>query len=112
MNREKFARICLLLSVVGLALMYGATEFMQLEKVDPGEVSKEDIGKSFRVEGNVSDFYRTDSASFFTLNGENGSIKMVDFQRRSFPDGATLTVRGQVELYRGELEIVSTEIEQ
>lgn len=112
MNRKNFARSCLLVSVLGLAVMYASTQLMRPETVSPGDISRENVGENFRVEGNVSDFYRTDSASFFTLNGENSSIQVVDFERRSFPEGSTLTVTGRIDLYQGELELVSTRIEQ
>ncbi|MFB6100836.1 MAG: exodeoxyribonuclease VII large subunit [Candidatus Nanohalobium sp.] len=112
MNRENFARLCILVSAVGLGIMYFSTQFMRPEKVAVSEVSRSDIGRSLRVEGEVTGFYTTDSASFFQLKSGNSSIMVVDFQKRRFSGGETVVVTGKVDLYRGSLELVSTEIEQ
>lgn len=112
MKRKRFARSCILVSVAGLALMYFSTQYFEPEKVSPADISRDDVGENFRVEGNVSGFYRTDSASFFKLNRRNSSIQVVDFERKSFPEGATLTVEGRIDLYQGELELVSTRVER
>jgi RecJ-like exonuclease len=112
MKRENFTRLCLMASVIGLGIMYASTQLMQPAKISPAEVSKEDVGETYRVEGKVSGFYSTDTASFFTLEGEKDSLKVVDFQNRKFPTGQELAVTGKIDLYQGSLELISTRIER
>lgn len=92
--------------------MHVSTVFIQPEAVSPGELSRTDAGETVRVTGNVSGFYSTDSGSFFTLKGSEGGVKVADFKGRRLENGERVSVSGSVKLYRGEMEIVSTEIEQ
>jgi hypothetical protein len=112
MSREKFARLCLLASVIGLGIMYASTQLVRPPEVTPADISRQDIGESYRVAGEVSGFYSTGSASFFTLAGEEGGIQVVDFQNRKFSAGQELVVTGEIDLYQGTLELVSTRIER
>lgn len=112
MKREDFARLCLLVSLVGLGIMYAAGEFLEPEKADIGEISENDVGETLVVEGTVADFYSTDTASFFTLEDGSGSISVTDFDSRKFDNGERINVSGQVDLYQGDLQIVASEIER
>lgn len=112
MKRQDFARLCLLISIVGLGMMYLSTYYLGPETVEPSDVSRRDIGSTVSVKGNVSDFYMTDSASFFTLNGKTSGIKVSDFQKRSLSNGEEVKVTGSVDLYRGDLQLVASKIER
>lgn len=112
MKREDFARLCLLVSIAGLGMMYAAGEFLEPERVGIGEVSESDVGETLVVEGTISGFYSTDSASFFTLEDDSGSVSVTDFDSRRFDNGERINVSGQVDLYQGDLQIVASEIER
>ena len=112
MKRENFSRLCIAVSVIGLGIMYVSTEVIQPEKVSPREISQEDLGESIRAEGKVTEFYTTQSASFFTLQGNKSSISVSDFQKNDLSEGQKIVVTGQVDMYRGDLQLVSTQIEQ
>jgi aspartyl/asparaginyl-tRNA synthetase len=112
MKRERFAKLCLIASVIGLGIMYASTQFIQPSKVSPGEITRQDVGESYRVAGEVSNFYSTESTSFFELRGESEGIQVVDFQNRKFSTGQELLVTGEIDLYQGTLELVSTRIER
>jgi RecJ-like exonuclease len=111
MKRQDFARLCLVISLVGLGVMYLSTYYLGPETVEPSDVSREDIGSTVSVKGNVLDFYMTDSASFFTLKGETSGIKVSDFQKRSLSTGE-VRVTGSVDLYRGDLQLVASKVER
>lgn len=112
MKREDFARICLLVSLIGLSIMYASGEFLEPEKTDIGDISESDVGDTLVVEGTVSGFYSTDSASFFTLEDDSGSISVTDFDSRKFDNGEKINISGQVDLYQGDLQIVASEIRE
>ena len=110
MKRKQFARICLLLSVIGLGILYISTDYLKPEKIEIGEVDSSKAGKVVKIQGQVQGFYSTQSASFFTLKDPTGEIQIVDFEAGKY--GGNVTVLGTAELREGDLQIVASEITQ
>jgi RecJ-like exonuclease len=111
-KRKKFTYLCLLLSVIGLVLLQFSTTVLRPEVIPVEDVESEDIGQTVRVEGTVQDFYSTDSATFFTLEDSTGELQIVSFNPVEAGNGREVSVLGNVELRNGELQLVSTRIEQ
>lgn len=112
MKRKKFTYLCLLLSVIGLVLLQFSTTVLRPETVPIEEVEEDSIGQTVKVEGTVTDFYSTDSATFFTLTDSTGEIEVVSFNSVEPGNGRNVSVLGNVELRSGSLQLVSTKIEQ
>ena len=112
MNREKFTYLCLTLSIIGLAILQLSTTVLKPETVPVQSVDESDVGTVVKIEGNVTGFYSTDSASFFTLEDRTGKIPVVNFQKLKLRNGQNVSVLGNVELRRGNLQLVSSKIEQ
>lgn len=112
MNREYFTYLCLFLSILGLGVLQFSTAYLKPEVTSIESVGSSEVGQTVKVSGNVSGFYSSDSASFFTLTDSTGEIQVTSFNNREVGSGAAVTVLGRVELHQGDLQLVSTEIEQ
>ena len=112
MKRSQFTKLCFLLSITGLGILYGSTEYLQPEITNIESVDSSKTGEVVKIQGNVSNFYSTPQASFFSLKDRTDEIQVVDFNANKYRSGGNLTVLGRVELRQGELQLVSTEIEQ
>ncbi|QGA79936.1 OB-fold nucleic acid binding domain-containing protein [Candidatus Nanohalobium constans] len=112
MNRERFTYLCLFLSVLGLGILQFSTAHLKPDVTDINSVDSSKVGQIVKVKGNVSGFYSTGSASFFTLTDSTDKIQVTSFNQPEVSSGDTITVLGKAELHQGSLQIVSTEIEQ
>jgi len=111
-KREKFTYLCLALSVIGLAILQVSTTYLKPEVSEIQSVDSSKVGETLKLEGNVTGFYSTRSASFFTLKDSTGEVQIVSFNSPELRNGQNVTVLGQVELMKGNLQVVSSEIEQ
>lgn len=110
MKRKKFTQLCLLLSIIGLGILYISTDYLKPETIEIGEVDSSKAGKVVKIQGQVQGFYSTQSASFFTLKDPTGEIQIVDFQAGKH--GGNVTVLGTAELRQGDLQLVASEVKK
>lgn len=109
MKRKQFAHLCLILSILGLGILYISTHHLKPETINIGEVDSSKAGQVVKIQGQVKNFYSTKKASFFTLKDQTGKIQVVDFNAGKY--GGEATVLGTAELRKGQLQIVASEIE-
>jgi RecJ-like exonuclease len=112
LKRRKFARLCLILSAIGLVMLHVSTSYLKPETIKIEEVDEGKVGKVVKIQGNITDFYSTGSASFFTVKDSKGEIQVVSFNSRDIGSSQQVEVLGKVELREGEVQLVSTKIEQ
>lgn len=112
MKRGKFTYLCLGLSIIGLAIMQFSVSYLKPEPVPVAEVDSSKAGETVKINGTVKNFYSTPQASFFTVKDSSGEIQVVDFDASNLDNGRRVSVLGRVELREGDLQLVSTEIEQ
>lgn len=110
MKRKQFARLCLLLSIIGLGILYISTDHLKPETIDIGEVDSSKAGEVVKIQGQVQGFYSTQKASFFTLKDSTGEIQVVDFNAGQH--GGNITVLGTAELREGSLQVVASKIKE
>lgn len=93
------------ISIIGLILIYVASEFYSPEKVNPWEIEESMIGKYISTEGKVKKVWIKEDNLFFML--ENSSILFVDFNYKIRPDvGDFVELEGRVSRYKGNLEVL------
>jgi RecJ-like exonuclease len=90
--------------------MYAADKTFQPEKATPNEISKQDVGKTYQLKGNITDIYSAEAASFFTLKTEHGSIEAIDFGDNKI-ENRKATVEGKIDLHQGDAQLVASNIQ-
>ena len=81
-----------------------------------GQITDRDDGKHVLVNGTVSGFRITNGNIFFKLGDGTGNITVVMFERAArskniaVGDGDSAEVRGQINVYKSELEIIASSI--
>ena len=110
LTKARVRRAALILSIIGLGLIHVAHSYIEPQETAVGDIEKAWIGNSVEVSGKVSEFERRSSVSVITVDDGTGSIKAVDFSGENFTEGKKIEVRGYVEVYHGQLELVAEEI--
>lgn len=120
MKESNLIRICLIGSVAGIISLYLISTFLLVPvDMNAGEISGSDVGKRVRISGTIQDFRVHDNGHyFFTLADDTGSIDAVIWEEKieqlrlsntdlsRFRNGANIQITGDVELYRGNPQVV------
>lgn len=112
-TKRQIYKVSVFLAIIGLTLMYASSLYLELEKVDIGEIERGWSGKTVKIEGNVTRFSRSNGHAFMDLEDNTGKIMVVDFDSGlQLKKGENVTVTGHVSLYKGKLEVIADEIQQ
>lgn len=121
MKDEKLYRISLALSVAGLAALFLLAHVSSPERLNIGEIDHGDIGNRVEVRGTAEDVYVSDGGHIFFHVKENGSkidvvvfeddVKSMGLEYDTIDEGNEVVVSGDVDLYRGDLQILPNELE-
>jgi RecJ-like exonuclease len=101
-------RACIILSLIGLAIIHLSQSYMQPENVEIKEIDETWIGNTVKVNASTSSYTQASEAAFFQLQDSTGSIQAVDFENRSIPSQAEFT--GYIDIYESNLQIVVSDI--
>lgn len=110
---DQLERVSLLLVLLGLGTIYTASLAFEPPVVSIQDLDESFLGATVTVIGNVTDIHRTENAQFFTITGSEQRLTGVFFGNRNL--GAipyhNHRIEGEVEVYRGELELIIRRIE-
>ena len=112
MKRNQFRKLCLLLSIIGLGILYGSTTHLKPKITSIENIDSSKTGEVVQIQGNATSSYSTSKITFITLQDSTDQIQVIDFNTGRYSQGSNLTVLGKVELRQGDLQVVSTKIEQ
>jgi DNA/RNA endonuclease YhcR with UshA esterase domain len=111
--------ICLAGSLAGISSLYLVSFLIEPAEMLPGDVGIEDVGKRVRLSGTVEDVrYHENGHIFFTLAGNRSGVDVVIWEDKVeqlrmsgmdlslITEGAMLEITGDVELYRGNPQVV------
>ena len=116
MDEKKLTKISLVGSLVSLIALYFVVSAIEVSQIEIGNIDQTRIGSQVKVIGEISNF-KDSGHFFFRLNDETGSIKVViwqniveelemsNFETIKIKNGAIIEIIGEVEFYKGELEI-------
>jgi exonuclease VII large subunit len=111
MDDKKFLFISLMLSLIGLFALvliatFSAPPVMQIEDLENS------IGKVVAIKADVAGISYKPDVVFLNLGDSSGEIKAVFFGDPGFDliRGDEVAVKGKVQVYRGDLEIVIQEL--
>lgn len=110
MKNSKLYRLSVFFAVIGLTLMYGSSLYLDIEKVDIGDIESSWTGKNVKISGEITSYTKSDGNVFMDVNDTTGTILVVIFDTgKTFSEGEKVNVTGHVELYEGQLEIIAKE---
>ncbi len=113
LDERSIKKICVLLSFLGLAIIYIMEISTTIASTQISEITNDNIGEYVKACGIVDKKYVTEKGHIFFNLKENSSIKVVIFKNNNNPtppekieNNKPLCVEGTVKLYKGELEII------
>lgn len=114
MNEKSLTKLCLLVSIVGLAIIYIMESVSSTNPAGIGNITKDSVGESVKVCGIISKMYVSNKENiFFNLN-DSASINVVVFRDKidlfdagSMENGMRACVEGTVQMYKDKLEIIA-----
>lgn len=109
---DGLGRLSLLFVAVGIVVVYVASVVYAPPHVRVADVDGSYVGKTIRVDGNITRHQETDAATFMTIQDGSSRITGVAFQDVRRPERyQEYVIEGEVGLYRGELELIVSALE-
>lgn len=104
MDDKFLLKIALVVSVLGIIGLFLVTEIIEipLQKIEELEE-----GDYVKIVGEIISINQKDTMTFFQIKDETGKIDVVYFDLVELEEGIELEVEGQVEEYKGKLEIIA-----
>lgn len=109
-DKQLLTRISAILSVVGITTVYISSLLLTPAAVDIRAIDRGQTGKVVQVVAEVKRIDYASDTTFFTLSDNTGSIKAVKFSRENLSEGEEITAEGEIDIYRGELELIINKI--
>jgi DNA/RNA endonuclease YhcR with UshA esterase domain len=111
MKDRKLLVIALVWSLIGIFLLILAALFSEPEKVLISNL-EENLGKTVIVDGEITRATYRENVAFIDLKDETGEITVVLFKEPAYQvtTGDLIAVKGKVQTYQDELELVADEI--
>ncbi len=111
--RKKLYFLSVLFSVIGLGIMYATSIYVEPPKVEVGSIDASWNGKPVILEGEVKDYSNVSSNIFIDLKDSTGRITVLMFESSiRLSEGDRIRTVGNVELYRGKVEVIADNITQ
>ena len=118
MNERLLSRISIIGTVICLIALYVLTSQINSVHVNIGDIKKDYVGKNVNITGTVTGLKRSQGHLFFDLKDETGSVKVVlwnnsleflemkNISMSHVKDGDLVNMIGNVQIYRGEIEVM------
>ncbi len=118
MNESKFTGISFIGTIIGLSLLYMFFTQVHSIHVNIGDIDSAYLGKNVNITGKVINLRKSEGNVFFDLDDGTGKMKIVLWKdtikllelkgvnASCLENGKKVNVIGNVQIYRGELEII------
>ena len=113
MDDKKLTKLSLILSLVGLILIYYITTVIEVKAFAISDIDKSMIDRDVKVSGEIANVIKTDKVLILLVKDESSSISVVSFDPEEIPkikEGQFIEVTGKVALYKNKLEIIADSI--
>ena len=115
---EKLAKISLVLAVIGIIAIYLSITLPGPERLKIESIDEKDSGRLVSVNGTINSISASNGNIFIGLEDATGNITVVMFERTArgqkvyeLQENDSVVVDGQVGIYKSELEIIASKIE-
>ena len=118
-RESTLVKLCILGSVIGIASLYFLSFMLIPVDAGAGEITREHIGRKVTLSGEVQELrFHSNGHIFFELHDETGSAEVVIWEdsveqlelsgidMSRLENGANITITGDVEYYRGGIQVV------
>jgi DNA/RNA endonuclease YhcR with UshA esterase domain len=111
MKEKTLLKTALVVSLVGVLVLFFISKFVEVEERYIGDITIEDLDKNVKVIGTVSKVIDTEKVMIMDVS-QPQNLKVVVFKDKdiSLKKGDYIEVLGKVEEYEGELEIIGDRI--
>ncbi|MEM7819527.1 MAG: OB-fold nucleic acid binding domain-containing protein [Candidatus Aenigmatarchaeota archaeon] len=111
-------KISLTITLIGLIALFLIVHFIGPKEIEIGKINKDMIGQIVLLRANVESYFSNDGHIFIDAKDSTGTIKVVMFENEAknnplvyyIEKNNTIEIRGKIQLYKNELEIVATSI--
>ncbi|MCD6477650.1 MAG: OB-fold nucleic acid binding domain-containing protein [Candidatus Aenigmarchaeota archaeon] len=119
MIEKDLRNVSLILSIAGLVVLFIGVNYADVS-TNISDIDNNYIGKVVSVKGEISSYFYNGKHLFFDIQDDTGKIRVVFFENvmknqnidpNRMKNGDVITVRGNVENYKGRLEIVGERLE-
>lgn len=99
-------------AIIGLAALYYSTQLMDPANVNTEEIDESMLGDSVKTSGSVEDVFNYENHQFFDLEDETGAVSVANFDyNKRVDEGDKITVKGTVDMYEGDIQIIVDDLE-
>ncbi len=116
-NESALLKICLIMSVTGLVMIYCLVQNVNPKNVHIGELNTGMTGETIKICGSITSKYISKQAVFLEIADESGDIKVVffeDFAKTSnayeTEENKEVCITGILDTYNEKLEILGRKI--
>ena len=114
MDDRKLTKISFVIAIFGLVSLFSLTQILQPESLSISELKDSDVGKVVTTNAVIGSINNKDNNLFLTLSDGDSELRAVYWysDAKNSPEaynlkkGDSVSVTGQIEIYRGELEII------
>ena len=116
MNDEQIRKTALVMALIGIAGLYAVSFIIGPQDFAIGDIGTDDVGKQVVVQGVIVSGRVSEGNIFLEIGDQTGSIDIVMFERTArgktinIGEGIEVEVTGQINFYKGGLEIIATTI--
>ncbi len=120
MNDKTLLKISLLVSTIGLILLFFVSSYARPPNAKISEITYDDVGRYTVIQGKISSkSVHKDGHIFLDITDETGTMKVVLFSGTAetlesgtlacLVKGKSIEIKGKVDEYKGSLEILPKE---
>ncbi len=116
LTQRQIGKIAILASIIGMLTLFFSMQFFAPRQIPIESISKSLVGKEITVQGIARNVYYQKDTLFFELFGL-AKIKAIKFfpqetDLQTIKENSIIEVRGTVQTYRKELEIIVKEVKK
>lgn len=113
MKEKTLLKIALIISLIGIALLYAFSERIEIDESTIDKINKGDVGENVKIKGVLGKVVGTDKAVFLEIT-QPQTITIILFK----DEGANITVEkgdyveiiGKIEEYEGKREVIADRV--
>ena len=112
MNEKSLLKLALLISVIGLILLFIISKNIEINDTTIEKITNEEIEGDVVIKGTIKEINSRGSATFLVISQES-EIEVIVFSNNvNLSKGDNVKITGQVSEYKNQKEIIADKIEK